>query len=179
MPNTPNGLPYPASTATPDVPRDLAALATALDRLMPQDRVYVAQQSATTSVPSGGSGAVVAFHTALDESPDGMWSDSQPTRLVAVKPGRYLVQVGVGFASPGATPTGYREVQITKMGTAVARARTPAVASASTLVVLTDEVVLAAGEYVEVVAVQNQGTALDTVSGGTWTRAKMRYVGSA
>lgn len=31
MPNTPNGLPYPAATATPDVPRDLLALATALD----------------------------------------------------------------------------------------------------------------------------------------------------
>ena len=33
MPTTPNGLPYPASTAAPNVPADLQALALALDRI--------------------------------------------------------------------------------------------------------------------------------------------------
>jgi hypothetical protein len=35
MPNTPNGWPYPASTATPDVPRDIKAVADKLDAVLP------------------------------------------------------------------------------------------------------------------------------------------------
>jgi hypothetical protein len=35
MPNTTNGWPYPADTATPDVPRDIKALADRLDAVAP------------------------------------------------------------------------------------------------------------------------------------------------
>jgi hypothetical protein len=52
MPNTPNGWPYPADTATPDVPRDIKALADKLDAVAP-----TAQAAGLASVPANASGA--------------------------------------------------------------------------------------------------------------------------
>lgn len=176
MPNTPAGLPYPAATATPDVPRDIQALATALDPLAPTDSVWVYQSGATTSVPSDTTGTPVLWNTEQSD-PEGMWAAGTPSRLTAQRAGKYHVQAAVGFASPGASPAGYREIQILKNGSAVARDRRTAVASASTVCAVSLDVDLAVGEYIEVQAVQNQGAALNTVSGLSWSRFQARYVG--
>lgn len=51
MPTTPNGLPYPASTAAPNVPADIQALALALDLLM-KDTGWVNCQTSSSTVPT-------------------------------------------------------------------------------------------------------------------------------
>lgn len=51
MPNTQNGWPYPASTATPDPPRDIKALADRLDAVLP-----AAMAAGLAAVPANATG---------------------------------------------------------------------------------------------------------------------------
>jgi hypothetical protein len=71
MATTPNGLPYPLSTATPDVPRDIKALAEALD-------VRVADPDLHLYTPSHNMGADVS-------STAGLWYGVGRLIYVAVK----------------------------------------------------------------------------------------------
>lgn len=61
MPDTANGLPYPASTATPDVPRDIEALATALDDTRIPGALAAGQVAVTIANGSASGSAAVAF----------------------------------------------------------------------------------------------------------------------
>lgn len=57
MPTTPDGWPYPSTNDTPDVPRDIGALATAIDQRLPA-RMVTGQASVAMSNASTGSVAV-------------------------------------------------------------------------------------------------------------------------
>jgi hypothetical protein len=54
MPATPNGLPYPASTATPNVPADIQALANALDPFAKSAVWGSYQRTTNQTVTTGG-----------------------------------------------------------------------------------------------------------------------------
>lgn len=90
-------LPYPELTDTPDVPRDMSALATAVDGALgdvaaaahePMTFVRrVAAQPCGAQVPT-----VIAWDTeVLDEL--GIWSAADPTALIVAQPGWYRVDV--------------------------------------------------------------------------------------
>jgi hypothetical protein len=61
MPTTTTGLPFPAATDTPDVPRDIQALAVALEKHSSAIRV---QNSAGVAAPALGAVTVIPFQAA-------------------------------------------------------------------------------------------------------------------
>lgn len=67
MSTTAKGTPYPASTDTPDVPRDIEALADNIDERVPRKR-QVGEQAITISASNTGT-AAVTFPEAFDNVP--------------------------------------------------------------------------------------------------------------
>ena len=103
MPNTASGIPYPAETATPDVPRDIKALADHLDARLPQ-----AQATGALSVPV--SNAVAG--TAAVTFPVGRFT---ATPIVVVSTSGTTVWVAM---SSGATASGFTATARNVDGTA-------------------------------------------------------------
>lgn len=99
------------------------------------------------------------------------------SRLTINTSGVYLVKGMVGFAS---NTTGYREVEIRKNGSGVARSRLQTQPTAiGTTVLIAADIALTAGDYIQLFGWQNSGGNLLTVSGATWTRFEARWVGLA
>lgn len=175
MPNTPNGLPYPAATATPDVPRDIQALATALDGWVPKVRAC-AILSATQTIPHNAATPVSWADTEYDDGD--MWVVGSPQRLTIPKAGLYHVVLQLAYASPGASPAGYREAQLLHNGTVVARDRDAPLASASVVLNVNRYKQCAQGDYFTAAAFHTQGADLG-ISAAGWTFMQATYVGPA
>lgn len=93
MPTTSiQGLPYPASTDTPDVPRDIGALADALDGGVVK-RIWAGSVSVTATASSTGT-APVTFPAGLFTTPPKVLVQTQATA------------VWVGIVSSSVTTTG-------------------------------------------------------------------------
>lgn len=171
MPNTAHGLFYPSPTAVPDVPTDMQALATSIEDLLvdyyPSCSMNLGSAQATVS----GSPGVVQWDTEVWDS--GMHDGSFPSRITAPIDGIYEVVAQISWSS---NATGYREANINRNGTTYLRSRGAAISGATSIVTVSGLVDMTAGQYLEVEATQNSGSALSLVS-GTWTRCHVRRVG--
>lgn len=171
MPNTTNGVPYPAGTSALSTWASLMlSLAQFVDdRLNWRCKVYAgAAQTLTTAVA-----AVVAFNS--EETDVKLMHDTavNPSRITPNKAGRYEVKAQVAFVS---NATGYRQVAILKNGAAVASVRQPTVSGASTnLQAVASVVCNGTTDYLEMQVLQTSGGNLDTVAGqaNTWLDATL------
>lgn len=124
--------------------------------------------SAAQNAASGTSYASVAFDTEAADTDTMHSTSSNTSRITATTAGLYLVTGTVAFA---ANATGYRGARIAKNGsTDVTRTQSPATAAATAhWLNIAALVRLAAGDYVELQALQNSGgnLALTTGVGGT------------
>lgn len=183
MPNTTNGYPYPASTDTPDVPRDVQALAQAVDDKLataPSLRVY--RNGAVTALVSGTAYAL-SWDTE-DWDSDAMHDGTNPSRILAPISGLYLITAQL-YWNAGAT--GYRQLELKANSAGVYAAgvqygqerRFPN-ASGATMCSITSLVPLAAGEHAELWHTHTQGANLDLTTGAAkfctlsaqWLRVK-------
>lgn len=139
--------------------------------LLNPPRVSVSQASGT-NFPTSGTAAVVGWDTeAYDTDGNAMHSTSSNTsRLVAVTAGTYAVSVSLGFAS---NTTGIRTADLRKnaagnvaSGTRIAFWSALAVTGSTTTTVGGSiDVVMAAGDYLEVFGFQTSGGALALTAG--------------
>lgn len=98
------------------------------------------------------------------------------SRLTAPQDGLYVVSGSVGFE---ANATGYRQVGITKNveATELARRRYPSVGAAhASICEVRQEVVLAAGDFVQLYAYHNAGVTLLTEIFSSYTHFAMRLI---
>jgi hypothetical protein len=128
-------------------------------------RVY---HSAAQSIGSGTSTAL-SFNSERHDS-DGFHSTSSNTNRITIPAGmggKYVISGQVRFA---ANATGFREVSIRVGGaTTIAIQDTLAVGGVPTILSITTVYELAAGDYVELLAYQNSGGALDVDSSGNYS----------
>lgn len=184
MPTTSNGLRYPASTDTPDVPRDIGYLAADVDDKLftpPSCRLY--RNAAVTALVSGTAYAI-SWDTE-DWDSDGMHSTSvNPSRITAPIAGLYVITAQVYW---NAGSTGYRQVEAKlnsdgtyASGTQFGQERRTPNSSGATMASLTAEVPMDAGDRVELWVTHTQGANLDLTTGAAkfcfvtarWVRAK-------
>lgn len=128
-------------------------------------RVY---NSGNISVVTGGSGTALTFDSERWDT-DGMHSTSSNTgRITATRAGQYIITAHVRFAANG---TGARSLLIRLNGTTfIANAFYPAVAGGdNTDVSVATLYQLAASDYVEVVAYQSSGGALNALASGNFS----------
>jgi len=128
---------------------------------LPADLVYdkIAARLRHSAVQSTANNTPVAltFDTE-DYDSGGLHAAGNPTRLTAGIAGNYRIYGNVNWA----TGTGFRDLYIRKNGADIlAYVRIPAVSGSGTLLTITTDDDLAAGDYVELVAVQNSGGALN------------------
>lgn len=175
MPNTTNGVPYPAGTsALATWAATMLALAQFVDdRLNNRCKVYAgAAQTLATGVA-----ASITFNSEDTDAKALHSTVTNPTRITAVVPGRYEVKGQVAFVSNGA---GYRQVSLLKNGAiALASTRAAPANGAGTNLQVACSVYLAAGEYVEMQALQTSGGNLDTVAAMANTFLDVTLTGNA
>lgn len=170
MPNTANGVPYPAGTSALSTwAATMLALAQFLDdRLNTRCKVYDnAAQTLTTGV------AAVVSCEGEDTDAKGLHNPAvNPSRITVATAGRYEVKAQCAFV---ANATGYRQVAILKNGAAVASVRVPAVSGVSTTLQAVGSVLCAVNDYIEMQVLQTSGGNLDTVAGAanTWLDATL------
>lgn len=105
MPTTTNGLPYPASTAAPNVPADIQALALALDPIAKTPKVAAGIVSMTF--------AAEVFRTAAVTFPVGRFTTAPAVNVTGSGTNAF-----VGYLLSSATTTGVTIGLVTRGGTA-------------------------------------------------------------
>lgn len=144
-----------------------AANATLLD-----DGIYNAQFPPTCKVRHSANQSILdttyttlTFDTELwDHADFPMHAAGNPTRLTAPVAGKYLVSGSAEFAS---NATGLREVVLYFNGTTIhTRVQIAALSGAVTVLNITDQLSLAAADYVELRVRQTSGGALNVVTSG-------------
>ena len=142
----------------------------------PRVHAYAAAAQTLTT----GTVTLVPFDTEAYDS-DGMHSTSSNTsRLVVNTGGLYWCSFGVTFAT---NATSWRYLNIRKNaagapagGTSVYQGFVPGLAVSNNNITASFDLVLAAGDYLEVFASQNSGANLNTVGGLTATFGQLRWV---
>jgi LysM repeat protein len=138
------------------VERMRAALARDMNPPVPQARVY---NSANISLPTSGTFAVLTFDSEHYDNGSLHSTSANTSRLTVPITGLYVVGCSIAFAS---NVTGRREVALQVNGTNnIAFDTRPAVNGERTKVNLTTEYTFAQGDYVEIVAMQTSGGALN------------------
>ncbi len=106
---------------------------------------------------------------------------TNPSRIIAQTPGKYLVTAQVTFAS---NATGIRQMAIQKNaagvvpgGTTIAEHRNTAISGASTTLPIATQVVMAAGDYLELFGWQSSGAGLALTTGERFTYLEMLWIG--
>lgn len=175
MPNTANGVPYPAGTTALSVWATLMqSLAQFVDdRLNHRCKVYAgAAQTLATGVAanlamnSEETDAKAMHDTAVNNS-----------RVKAVVAGRYDVKGSVAWVS---NATGFRQLAIIKNGaTVVAVNKLNTVATSGMVQQVSASIYLAVNDYVELQAVQTSGGNLDTVAAVSNTWLDVQLTGNA
>lgn len=127
----------------------------------------VTQLGADTSLPTTQSipnnTATAITFTTLVQDADSMWSGSTPTRLTCQTAGWFLVTGSLDYA---ANSTGARAVFIHKngSGTYLNQYRPAAGGGTSDFLTVSGALYLNAGDYVEVIATQTSGGALNVTT---------------
>jgi hypothetical protein len=149
------------------------AIAATANRFLPKQAMVRVTKSAAQSINSGSATALTwdteTFDT--DSLHDNVTNNN---RLTASVTGKWMVTAAVSFA---ANSTGYRQVKINKNNTtdyAIAVSLNLG-ASDTPGVTVSDIVDLAAGDYVQIIAAQNSGGALNVITAGT--TASMYLIG--
>lgn len=162
MPTTPRGLVYPASTAAPDVPADMQALAESIEAVWDGQPYCVVHNASAQSLTSG----TIAVLTQDTDDSDVLAMHSTATntsRIVAPSAGLYIAYATLNFA---AHATGVRIGNIRKNAAGSSVGGTSlgyvelATSGTITYVQVMGLTYLAATDYVEVFGYQNSGGAL-------------------
>jgi hypothetical protein len=142
----------------------------------PRARAY---QSAATTLTSGAAQVALALGS---EDVDGVQGDNlhstvtNTSRMTIVTAGRYRAIGQVTFV---ANATGYRTVALFKNGSTVAATRLQAGPTVTHFQQCVEEILCAAGDYIEVAAAQSSGGNLDTVAGQTSTFLHVVWVSNS
>lgn len=163
MPTTPRGLVYPSSTAAPNVPSDMQALAQSIEAVWDGQYYCVSRGSGSQSLTSA---TMTAITMDTDDSDAyAMHSTSSNTsRILAPAAGIYLGTATVNFAS---NATGVRILTLRKNSGGVGTAGTQlgyielSAATAIHYMQVTGIIQMAATDYLELFAYQNSGGALN------------------
>lgn len=161
MPNTTNGLPYPALTDAPDVPYWVQQLADAVDaKTLAQPRAKIVMAAATQSTASGGATTTLDFAGGtVTYDNDGMASIATDSLTIQTA-GYYVFTARVAFAANAA---GYRSLLITRGATDFLaddlRAATPT--QACIMQISSEPVLCAVGDVITVKVSQTSGGALN------------------
>lgn len=163
MPSTPRGLVYPATSAAPNVPADMQALAESIESVWDNQPYCVSRNSSTVSLTTA---TLTAMTLDTDDSDAlGMHSTSSNTsRIVAPSAGLYIGTATVNFAS---NATGVRILTLRKNSGGVGTAGTQlgyielSAASAIHYMQVQGLISMAANDYLELFAYQNSGGALN------------------
>lgn len=150
----------------------LNSLAQVITFLQNPPRVRCYQGTGTSLV--NNSATVVNFDSETYDT-DSMHSTTTNTnRLTAATPGLYTIRGRVGLAD---NAVGDRFIAIRKNGTEFARSEGAHLAGSGNIwaMEVSDEIYLAAGDYVDMVVYQNTGAAV-TTSTGTYTSFSARWV---
>lgn len=163
MATTPRGLVYPASSAAPNVPADMQALAESVEAVWNNQPYCVTRNSTTQSLTTATMTPVVCDTD--DDDGQAMHSTSSNTsRIVAPANGFYIGTATVSFAS---NATGVRILTLRKNSGGVGTAGTQlgyvelSAASAIHYMQVTGLIYLGATDYLELFAYQNSGGALN------------------
>ena len=129
------------------------------------------QQSAGQSIPNTTNTALTLDTNTINT--DGMWAAGNNTRLTAPLAGKYLIIGGVSFAvGPGAGGS----ITFRKNGTTFVGSSSPVTQSGSFVGVAEDIIALSATDYIEIIAFQNSGGAINT-AGNYQCFGAMLYIG--
>lgn len=123
------------------------------------DRVRLTRAT-NQSIADDAAYHAISFSAAQPTGGGGLWASGAPTRITAPADGWYFFEGGVEFA---ANATGSRTLSLRVNGSTIFKAQrsNSNSASASTLLSISALYRLAAGDYVELVAFQNSGGALN------------------
>lgn len=167
MATTPRGLPYPASTDTPDVPADIQALAEAMEDVF-DNQPYCSVQNNTTQSISTASWTAATFDTDNSDAYSMHSTSSNTSRIIAPAAGLYIVTANFAFASNG---TGTRKAQLRKnaagvstSGTSLGHTGGAPQTALQYFGSISAIVQLAASDYVELFVYQDSGGSLATVA---------------
>lgn len=167
MPTTTNlGLPYPAPTATPDVPYDMQQLAESVDSNLAGTRPRCSLSiSVNQSIAVSGTAQILTWDTEAFDVGAMHSAGVNPSRITATKAGLYLVTAAVEYAN---NATGYRRLQFKLNGATTNEALDAnAVAGGfSTQLCISTLWQAALNDYIEVLATQTSTAALNVISGG-------------
>lgn len=128
--------------------------------------------NATANTLVSGTGASIAFDSELYDTDNMHSTTSNTTRLTAQTPGLYDIK---GSADFGSSSSGTRQISIYKNGSAQAFDSDGAMAAADVLF-LSKEIYLAAGDYVELWALQTTGANLTMPTGQSLLWFSARWV---
>lgn len=106
----------------------------------------------------------VSFDTVASQNLASLWSNSQPTRIVAPYPGTFQIHGGITWPATLGTADGRAEVRFNGTGTPVATSRcgTQRGSTGNMQSTFSGVVVFtAAGQYVEIFANQNSGVSIN------------------
>lgn len=124
-----------------------------------------AYQTVAQSIPNITATAVLLDSEAVDS--EGIHSTAVNTsRMTIVTPGRYRVIGQLGFAS---NATGYRIADIRINGAGGCQSRSTAINGAASVVQAYDEILCAAGDFIEMYAAQTSGATLALATGAAIT----------
>lgn len=139
----------------------------------PRCRVYL---TANLTPASGTVATPVAF-TSEDVDTDTMHSTTVNTSRVTINtPGRYRITAQTAFSG---NATGSRGMHILKNGSMIAATVGPGTSATNQYQQATTDVVLAAGDYIELGTYQNSGVALTQFGGATATWLDVCRVGAS
>lgn len=160
MPTTTNGLPYPSSTAPPNVPADIQALAEAVDTavLAAKPHGEFRKQIDVQSIPNAAALPTVILLTALGTLEGGITVNGAG-EITVPRDGIYLMAGWLAFVQSNTTP--YRAGYIQVGGTAIIRATAVPTANTFAHCTMTATRRLTAGTKVTLAAYQTSGAALN------------------
>jgi hypothetical protein len=167
MATTPRGLPYPASTDTPDVPADIQALAEAMEDVF-DTQPYCSVQNNTTQSIATATWTVATFDTDNSDAYAMHSTSSNTSRIIAPAAGLYIVTAVFAFAN---NATGTRKAQLRKNsagsstgGTSLGHTGGAPQSGLQFFGSISAIVQLAASDYVEMFVYQDCGSSLNTVA---------------
>lgn len=156
MPLTTNGLPYPAASDTPDVPRDVQALAEAMNKFAKTAVWGTYQRTANQAIPTAVATNVIGTQITME----GGLTLNASTGAVTVPANAAGVYLLNGWASwTGSSTTGARFTFWYRNGARLLR--TSGIAAAGLTLFASKVVRLAAGDVLTFVAYQASGASID------------------
>lgn len=171
MPTTSSlGIPYPAPTATPDVPYDMQQLAENIDASQASARPRCSLYLTTApSLASSTVSSAISFDTELFDIGTMHSTVTNPTRVTATKAGLYLLTASTEFSSDNTT--GFRRVQFRLNGTTFTEGSTVGGTGTSTQVSVSSLWQAALNDYAELMIAQNSTLAKTPTAAATTLKA--------